>query len=102
MYRRGGAANWFAAPLASRPPTRGAAAVVRQTVYYHYTRARTKRARTRKETIIQKIENVENLSFQHFQQVFNNKLHKEIRQNNEHSTIQQVFNKVFNIEKGNK
>ena len=30
-------------------------------------------------TIIQKIENVENLSFQHFQQVFNNKLHKEIR-----------------------
>jgi len=79
-----------------------AAAVVRQTIYYHYTRARTKRARTRKETIIQKIENVENLSFQHFQQVFNNKLHKEIRQNDEHSTIQQVFNKVFNIEKGNK
>ena len=54
------------------------------------------------ETIIQKIKNVENLSFQHFQQVFNNKLHKEIRQNNEHSTIQQVFNKVFNREKGNK
>jgi len=101
MYRRG-AANQFAAPLASRPPTRGAAAVVRQTVYYHYTRARTKRAHTRKETIIQKIENVENLSFQHFQQVFNNKLHKEIRQNDEHSTIQQVFNKVFNRQKDNK
>lgn len=102
MYKRGGPQNWFAAPLASRPPTRGAAAVVRQTVYYHYTRARTKRAHTRKETIIQKIENVENLSFQHFQQVFNNKLHKEIRQNDEHSTIQQVFNKVFNKQKGNK
>lgn len=43
-------------------------------------------------TIIQKIKNVENSSFQHFQQVFNNKLHKEIRQNDEHSTIQQ-FNK---------
>lgn len=53
-------------------------------------------------TIIQKIENVENLSFQHFPQVFNNKLHKEIRQNDEHSTIQQVFNKVFNKQKGNK
>jgi hypothetical protein len=53
-------------------------------------------------TIIQKIKNVENLSFQHFQQVFNNKLHKEIRQNDEHSTIQQVFNKVFNRKKGNK
>lgn len=50
-------------------------------------------------TIIQKIENVENLSFQHFQQVFNNKLHKEIRHNNEHSTIQQVFNKVFKNKK---
>lgn len=35
-------------------------------------------------TIIQKIKNVENLSFQHFQQVFNNKLQKEIRQNDEH------------------
>nr|DAD67144.1 MAG TPA: hypothetical protein [Microviridae sp. cty645] len=76
--------------------------MIRQTIYYHYTRARTKRARTRKETIIQKIENVENLSFQHFQQVFNNKLHKKIRQNDEHSTIQQVFNKVLNREKGNK
>ena len=53
-------------------------------------------------TIIQKKENVENLSFPHFQQVFNNKLHKEFRQNDEHSTIQQVFNKVFNIQKGNK
>ena len=53
-------------------------------------------------TIIQKIKNVENLSFQHFQQVFNNKLHKEIRQNDEHSTIQQVFNKVFNRKKDNK
>ena len=50
-------------------------------------------------TIIQKIENVENLSFQHFQQVFNNKLQKEIRQNDEHSTIQQVFNKTFNRKK---
>jgi hypothetical protein len=57
-------------PLASRPPTRVAAAAVRQTVYYHYTRARTKRAHTRKETIIQKIENVENLSFQHFQHYY--------------------------------
>ena len=53
-------------------------------------------------TIIQKIKNVENLSFQHFQQVFNIKLHKEIRHNDEHSTIQQVFNKVFNKQKGNK
>lgn len=53
-------------------------------------------------TINQKIKNVENLSFQHFQQVFNNKLHKEIRQNDEHSTIQQVFNKVFNRKKSNK
>lgn len=44
-------------------------------------------------TIIQKIENVENLSFQHFQQVFNNKLHKEIRQNDEHSTIQKFSTK---------
>ena len=52
--------------------------------------------------IIQKIENVENLSFQHFKQVFNNKLHKEIRQNDEHSTTQQVFNKVFNRKKDNK
>lgn len=34
-----------------------------------------------------------------FQQVFNNKLHKEIRQNDEHSTIQQVFNKVFKRQK---
>ena len=49
-------------------------------------------------TIIQKKENVENLSFQHFQQVFNNKLHKEIRHYDEHSTFQQVFNKSFNIE----
>lgn len=40
-------------------------------------------------TIIQKIKNVENLSFQHFQQVFNNKLHKEIRQ----MTNIQQFNK---------
>ena len=54
------------------------------------------------ETKIQKIKNVENLNFQHFQQVFNKKLHKEIRHNNEHSTIQQVFNKVFNRKKGNK
>ena len=46
-----------------------------------------------------KIESVENLSFPHFQQVFNNKLHKEIRQNDKHSTIQQVFNKVFNRQK---
>ena len=53
-------------------------------------------------TIIQKIENMENLSFKHFQQVFNNKLHKEIRHNDEHSTIQQVFNKVFKRQKGNK
>nr|DAE72768.1 MAG TPA: hypothetical protein [Microviridae sp.] len=45
---------------------------------------------------------MEKLSFQHFQQVFNNKLHKEIRHNDEHSTIQQVFNKVFNNKKGNK
>lgn len=102
MYRKGGPQNWFAAPLASRPPTRGAAAVVRQTVYYHYTRARTKRAHTRKETIIQKIENVENLSFQHFQQVFNNKLHNDFRHFDELSTIQQVFNKVFNRQKSNK
>ena len=61
-----------------------------------------KKCTQRKETIIQKKENVENLSFQHFQQVFNNKLHKEIRQNDEHSTIQQVFNKVFNRQKDNK
>lgn len=101
MYREGGR-KLICAPLASRPPARGAAAVVRQTIYYHYTRARTKRAHTRKETIIQKIETVEKLSFQHFQQVFNNKLHKEIRQNDELSTIQQVFNKVFNKQKGNK
>lgn len=53
-------------------------------------------------TTVQKIENVENLSFQHFQQVFNNKLHKEIRQNDEQSTIKQVFNKVLNKQKGNK
>ena len=52
-------------------------------------------------TIIPKIENVENLSFQHFQQVFNNKLHKEISQNDEHSTIQQVFNKFSTSKKGN-
>jgi hypothetical protein len=101
MYRRGGP-QLVCGPPCVTPPYAGAAAVVRQTVYYHYTRARTKRAHTRKETIIQKIKNVENLSFQHFQQVFNIKLHKEIRQNDEHSTIQQVFNKVFNIEKGNK
>ena len=50
-------------------------------------------------TIIQKKESVENLSFQHFQQVFNNKLHKEIRHNDELSTIQQIFNKVFNRKK---
>ena len=50
-------------------------------------------------TIIQKIKNVENLSFQHFQQVFNNKLHKEIRQNDKHSTIQQVFNKFSTTKK---
>jgi hypothetical protein len=37
---------------------------------------------------------VENLSFQHFQQVFNNKLHKEIRHNDEHSTIHHFH---FNI-----
>lgn len=53
-------------------------------------------------TKIQKIKIVENLSFQHFQQVFNNKLHKEIRHNDEHSTIQQVINKTFNSQKGNK
>lgn len=53
-------------------------------------------------TKIQKIEIVENLSFQHFQQVFNNKLHKEIRHYDEHSTIQQVINKTFNSQKGNK
>lgn len=52
--------------------------------------------------IIQKIENVENLNFQHFQQVFNNKLHKGIHQNNEHSTIQQIFNKIFNGQKSKK
>ena len=51
---------------------------------------------------IQKIEIVENLSFQHFPQVFNNKLHKGFRHYDEHSTIQQVFNKVFNRQKGNK
>ena len=51
-------------------------------------------------TIIKKKkESVENLSFQHFQQVFNNKLHKEIRHNDELSTIQQIFNKVFNRKK---
>lgn len=57
-------------------------------------------------TIIQKIKNVENLSFQHFQQVFNNKLHKEIRHFDEHSTIQQSFqqskkaiNKRSNVKK---
>ena len=53
-------------------------------------------------TIIQKIENVENLSFKHFQQVFNNKLHKGFRHYDELSTFQQVFNKVFNRQKGNK
>ena len=47
-------------------------------------------------TIIHKIENVENLSFQHFQQVFNTKVHNKISHNDEHSTIQQVFNKTFN------
>ena len=80
MYRGGGAKLVCVPPFTSRPPREGAA----------------------KETIIQKIENVENLSFQHFQQVFNNKMHKEIRHNDEHSTIQQVFNKVFNKQKGNK
>lgn len=53
-------------------------------------------------TIIQKIEIVENLSFQHFQQVFNNKLHKEIRHNDEHSTISTSFQQVFNRQEGNK
>lgn len=53
-------------------------------------------------TIIQKIENVENLSFQHFQQVFNIKLHKGFRHFDELSTIQQVFNKVFNKQKDKK
>nr|DAR61542.1 MAG TPA: hypothetical protein [Microviridae sp.] len=53
-------------------------------------------------TRIPKTKSVENLSFQHFQQVFNNKLHKEIRHNDELSTIQQVFKKVFNRQKGNK
>lgn len=33
--------------------------------------------------------------FQHFQQVFNIKMHKEIRHNDEHSTIQQVFQQNF-------
>ena len=53
-------------------------------------------------TIIQKIKNVENLSFQHFQQVFNIKLHKGFHHNDELSTIQQVFNKFSTIKKGNK
>ena len=53
-------------------------------------------------TIIQKIENVETLSFQQKTWVFNNKLHKEIRHNDEQSTIQQIFNKTFNSQKGNK
>nr|DAU89825.1 MAG TPA: hypothetical protein [Microviridae sp.] len=34
--------------------------------------------------------------FQHFQQVFNIKVHNKIHHNDEHSTIQQVFNKTFN------
>jgi hypothetical protein len=45
---------------------------------------------------------VENLSFQHFQQVFNTKVHNKIRHNDELSTIQQVFNKIFNRQKSNK
>ena len=102
MYRRGGPQINFAAPLASRPPARGGCRCSKaNSLLSLYARAHETCTRT-KETIIQKIKNVENLSFQHFQQVFNNKLHKEIRQNDEHSTIQQVFNKVFNIEKSNK
>lgn len=99
---RGGAKNIavFRPPLRQRPPYAGGLSLWLKCKQHIGQSARTHAKRARACKL--KISAVENLSFQHFQQVFNKKLHKEFRHYDEHSTIQQVFNKTFNRQKGNK